>query len=62
MSSLFNNSKLSKIFESSTSAQQVIVPNSNLRPEYTNSFDFGLKQIIASKIEIEIQNENDLTV
>ena len=49
-----NIDDLSKIFESSTSAKQVVVPNADLRPEYTNSFDVGLKQIIASKVELEI--------
>ena len=49
-----NIDDLSKIFESSTLAQQVVVPNSNLKPEYTNSLDLGLKHTIASKVEFEI--------
>lgn len=39
-----NIDDLSKIFETSTTARQVVIPNANLKPEYTYSVDITLKQ------------------
>jgi hemoglobin/transferrin/lactoferrin receptor protein len=43
-----------KIFESSTAAKQVVVPNTNIKPEYTYNFDLGFEQQIANKISLEL--------
>jgi hemoglobin/transferrin/lactoferrin receptor protein len=48
-----NIDDLSKIFESSTASKQVVVPNANIKPEYTSTFDLGLKQKINRSIDIE---------
>ncbi len=39
-----NIDDLSKIFESNTLAQQVVVPNANLKPEYTYNIDVEITQ------------------
>ncbi len=39
-----NIDDLAKIFESSTASRQVIVPNKDIRPEYTYSFDIGVSK------------------
>lgn len=39
-----NVDDLSKIFESSTAAQQLVVPNPNIKPEKTFNIDVGLSQ------------------
>lgn len=49
-----NIDDLSKIFESSTATKQVVVPNADLKPEYTYSFDLTYKKTIANKINIEL--------
>ena len=49
-----NIDDLSKIFESSTSARQVVVPNPSLRPESTNSIDIGISQSIDKSIFIDL--------
>jgi len=49
-----NVDDLSKIFESSTAAKQVVVPNANIKPEYTYSFDLSLSQGIANRVVIEL--------
>lgn len=49
-----NIDDLSKVFESSTAAQQVIVPNADLKPEYTYNFDLTVNQRIAKRITLEI--------
>jgi hemoglobin/transferrin/lactoferrin receptor protein len=49
-----NIDDLSKIFESSTSLKQVVVPNTNLKPEYTGTFEAGLNQAIVKDIQLEI--------
>jgi hemoglobin/transferrin/lactoferrin receptor protein len=48
-----NIDDLSKIFESSTAARQVVVPNPNLKPEYTHNIDFGVNQNIGKYFSIE---------
>lgn len=50
-----NIDDLSKIFESSTSARQVVIPNANLRPEITNSIEVGIKQKITTSMIIEAE-------
>jgi len=45
---------LSKIFESSTSARQLLVPNPELKPEYTYNVDLGISRIFNNKIRFEI--------
>ena len=49
-----NMDDLSKIFESSTSAKQVVLPNTNLKPEFTYNADITIQQMIAQKISIEL--------
>jgi hemoglobin/transferrin/lactoferrin receptor protein len=49
-----NIDDLSKVFESSTTAQQVVVPNTDLKPEYTYNVDLGVSRLIAEKINIEL--------
>lgn len=49
-----NIDDLAKLFESSTAAKQVVVPNSNIKPEYTYNVDLSLTQQIADKITLEL--------
>jgi hemoglobin/transferrin/lactoferrin receptor protein len=49
-----NIDDLSKIFESSTAAQQVVFPNANIKPEYTYNIDLNLKQKLAANTYIEL--------
>jgi hemoglobin/transferrin/lactoferrin receptor protein len=49
-----NIDDLSKIFESSTAAKQVVVPNPNLKPEYTHNLDLGLNHRIGKHLSLEI--------
>ena len=49
-----NIDDLSKVFESSTAAKQVVVPNANLKPEYTYNFDLTIAQRFASKVTVEL--------
>lgn len=48
-----NIDDLSKIFESNTAARQVVIPNPNIKPEYTHSIDLTFTQRIFSFAEIE---------
>lgn len=48
-----NVDDLAKIFESSTAARQVIVPNNNIKPERTYNIDLGISQNIGKNIRIE---------
>ncbi len=48
-----NIDDLSKIFESSTAVRQVVVPNANLKPEYTYNLDLSISRVIAEKVTIE---------
>ena len=43
-----------KIFESSTAACQVVVPNADIKPEYTYNFDLTINQRIANRVSIEL--------
>ena len=49
-----NIDDLSKIFESATAARQVVVPNANLKPEYTYNIDLTISQGIAGRVSIEL--------
>ncbi|MBS1732539.1 MAG: TonB-dependent receptor [Bacteroidetes bacterium] len=49
-----NLDDLAKIFESSSSAKQVVVPNANIKPEYTYNADLSVTQRIANRINIEV--------
>ncbi|MBL7701830.1 MAG: TonB-dependent receptor [Ferruginibacter sp.] len=49
-----NIDDLAKIFESATAARQVVVPNADLKPEYTYNFDLTIGQRIAEKVNIEL--------
>lgn len=43
-----------KIFESTTTARRVIVPNSDINPEYTYNFDMGVTKTFLKIINFEI--------
>ena len=49
-----NIDDLAKIFESSTAAKQVVVPNANLKPEFTHGFDAELVTALGKSVEFEI--------
>lgn len=49
-----NIDDLSKVFESSTAAKQVVIPNADLKPEYTYNLDVSLNQTITSGISFEL--------
>ena len=43
-----------KIFESNSASRQLIVPNPDIKPEYTYNIDLGIAQTIAEKLRFEI--------
>ncbi|MEY4629145.1 MAG: hypothetical protein RLZZ595_1471 [Bacteroidota bacterium] len=49
-----NIDDLAKIFESSTAAKQVVVPNANLKPEFTHGFDAELLTALGKAVEFEV--------
>ncbi|MEY3432983.1 MAG: hypothetical protein RL131_919, partial [Bacteroidota bacterium] len=49
-----NIDDLSKVFESSTSARQVVVPNPNLKPEYTHNIDAGINKQVGKFLSLEL--------
>ncbi|MFN8265927.1 MAG: TonB-dependent receptor [Chitinophagaceae bacterium] len=49
-----NVDDLAKIFESSTSVRQLVVPNPDIKPEKTYSLDLGISQKFGSKTKIEL--------
>ena len=49
-----NIDDLARVFESSTALKRVIVPNPNIKPEYTYNLDFGITQRIADKIKFDV--------
>jgi hemoglobin/transferrin/lactoferrin receptor protein len=49
-----NIDDLAKVFESSSAAKQVVLPNANIKPEYTYNLDLSINQAIADKISIEL--------
>lgn len=48
-----NIDDLAKIFESSTSAKQVVMPNPDVKPERTYNIDLGFSQVIDKKLRVE---------
>ncbi len=48
-----NIDDLARIFESNTASRQLIVPNPNIKPEYTYNFDVNITQQLFNKIRIE---------
>lgn len=49
-----NIDDLAKLFESSSSARQVVVPNANIKPEYTYNLDVSLNQNITDNISFDV--------
>ena len=49
-----NIDDLARMFESSTALKRVIVPNADIKPEYTYNLDLGISQTIAEKIKFDI--------
>jgi hemoglobin/transferrin/lactoferrin receptor protein len=49
-----NIDDLAKIFESSTSARQVVFPNPDIKPEYTYNVDLGIVHSFAERISVEL--------
>ena len=43
-----------KIFESTTAAKQVVVPNADIKPEYTYNADISIQQKIGAKFSFEL--------
>ena len=43
-----------RIFESSTATRRVLIPNADIKPEYTYNFDLGLTQTIPGKAMFEL--------
>ena len=48
-----NVDDLAKLFESSTAAKQVVVPNANIKPEYTYNVDFGIAHQFGKVLTVE---------
>ena len=49
-----NLDDLTKIFESSKDTKSLIVPNPDIKPEYTYNVDLSISQLIADKIKFEV--------
>jgi hemoglobin/transferrin/lactoferrin receptor protein len=49
-----NIDDMARVFESSTATKQIIIPNADLKPEYTYSFDVGASHVIANKFKLEV--------
>jgi hemoglobin/transferrin/lactoferrin receptor protein len=49
-----NIDDLAKVFESSTAAKQVVLPNAAIKPEYTYNLDLSVNQFITKKISVEV--------
>ncbi|HLF46795.1 MAG TPA: TonB-dependent receptor [Chitinophagaceae bacterium] len=49
-----NIDDLARVFESSTELKRVVIPNADIKPEYTYNFDLGISKTIAEKIKFEI--------
>ena len=48
-----NIDDLARIFESNTASRQLIIPNPNIKPEYTYNVDFAVNQSIAQIVKLE---------
>jgi hemoglobin/transferrin/lactoferrin receptor protein len=49
-----NIDDLARVFESSTALKRVIVPNADIKPEYTYNLDLGITQRINEKIKFDV--------
>ncbi|HLO82392.1 MAG TPA: TonB-dependent receptor [Chitinophagaceae bacterium] len=49
-----NIDDLSKVFESSTSAKQVVVPNADIKPEYTYNMDLSYRKTVNDLLRFEL--------
>ena len=49
-----NIDDLARVFESSAALRRVIVPNADIKPEYTYNLDIGISQTIADKVKFDI--------
>ena len=49
-----NIDDLARVFESSTALKRVVIPNPDIKPEYTYNIDLGFSQTFAKKIKFEI--------
>jgi hemoglobin/transferrin/lactoferrin receptor protein len=49
-----NIDDLARVFESSTALKRVVIPNPDIKPEYTYNLDLGVTQRIAEKIKFDI--------
>lgn len=49
-----NIDDLARVFESSTALKRVVIPNPDIKPEYTYNLDVGITQRIAGKIKFDI--------
>ncbi len=49
-----NIDDLARVFESSTDLKRVVIPNADIKPEYTYNFDLGISTTISQKIKIEV--------
>ncbi|HET9747053.1 MAG TPA: TonB-dependent receptor, partial [Chitinophagaceae bacterium] len=49
-----NIDDLARVFESSTALGRVVIPNPDIKPEYTYNADLGLTQRIAEKIKFDV--------
>jgi hemoglobin/transferrin/lactoferrin receptor protein len=49
-----NIDDLARIFESSTALKRVVMPNPDIKPEYTYNFDLGITHTITQKVKFEI--------
>lgn len=49
-----NIDDLAKVFESSTAAKQVVVPNADIKPEYTYNIDVSIQQKIGSAVTVDV--------
>lgn len=48
-----NIDDLAKIFESSTASRQLVVPNPDIKPEYTYNAELGMAHTISNKVKLE---------
>ena len=49
-----NIDDLARVFESSTALKRVVIPNPDIKPEYTYNLDLGVTQRIAEKIKFDV--------
>jgi hemoglobin/transferrin/lactoferrin receptor protein len=49
-----NIDDLARVFESSTDLRRVIIPNADIKPEYTYNVDLGITQRIAEKLKFDV--------